>query len=136
MQVGPHSAGAHPGPVCYGQGGENPTLSDAFVVLGYINPNNFLGGRTTLYPEFAYKAIEEKIAKPLRLDVTGAAWRIFDIMTSRLAGAMRLISIERGIDPRPFTLLVGGGAGPLQAGQLAKALDMRHIIVPRSPGGL
>ena len=136
LRVGPDSAGADPGPACYGHGGEAPTLTDAFVHLGYINPDYFLGGRTKLHPELSHKALEERIGKPLDLDATGAASRIVEIMNSRLAGAMRLLSVERGIDPRPFTLLVGGGAGPLQAGKLAEALEIRRVIVPRWPGVL
>ena len=136
LRIGPQSAGADPGPACYGRGGEHPTLTDAFVHLGYINPDYFLGGLTKLYPDIAEKALETHIAGPLGLDATGAAARIIDIMNSRLTGAMRLLSIERGIDPRPFTLVVGGGAGPLQAGMLARGLDIKRVIVPRWPGVL
>ena len=136
LRIGPQSAGADPGPACYGRGGEQPTLTDAFVHLGYINPDYFLGGLTKLYPDIAEKALETHIAGPLGLDATGAAARIVDIMNSRLTGAMRLLSVERGIDPRPFTLVVGGGAGPLQAGMLARGLDIKRVIVPRWPGVL
>ena len=136
LRVGPQSAGANPGPACYGRGGAEPTLTDAFVHLGYINPEYFLGGRTALQPALADRAITEKIAAPLGLDLTGAAARIVEIMNSRLAGAMRLLSVERGIDPRPYTLLVGGGAGPLQAGTLASRLGISRVIVPRWPGVL
>ena len=136
LRVGPQSAGANPGPACYGRGGTEPTLTDAFVHLGYINPAYFLGGRTALQPALADGAIQERIAEPLGLDLTGAAARIVEIMNSRLAGAMRLLSVERGIDPRPYTLLVGGGAGPLQAGTLASRLGIARVIVPRWPGVL
>ena len=136
LRVGPQSAGANPGPACYGRGGAEPTLTDAFLHLGYINPAYFLGGRTALQPALADRAIREKIAEPLGLDLTGAAARIVEIMNSRLAGAMRLLSVERGIDPRPYTLLVGGGAGPLQAGTLASRLGISRVIVPRWPGVL
>ena len=136
LRVGPQSAGANPGPACYGRGGTEPTLTDAFVHLGYINPDYFLGGRTALQPALADGAIQKKIAGPLGLDLTGAAARIVEIMNSRLAGAMRLLSVERGIDPRPYTLLVGGGAGPLQAGTLAHRLGISRVIVPRWPGVL
>ena len=104
--------------------------------LGYINPDYFLGGRTALQPALSDRAIWETIADPLGLDLTGAAARIVEIMNSRLAGAMRLLSVERGIDPRPYTLLVGGGAGPLQAGTLASRLGISRVIVPRWPGVL
>ena len=136
LRVGPRSAGANPGPACYGRGGAEPTLTDAFVHLGYINPANFLGGRTAIQPALADQAIQERIAAPLGLDATGAAARIVEIMNSRLAGAMRLLSVERGIDPRPYTLLVGGGAGPLQACTLASRLGIARVIVPRWPGVL
>ena len=136
LRVGPQSAGANPGPACYGRGGAEPTLTDAFVHLGYINPDYFLGGRTLLQPALADCAIRERIAEPLGLDLTGAAARIVEIMNSRLAGAMRLLSVERGIDPRPYTLLVGGGAGPLQACTLASRLGIARVIVPRWPGVL
>ena len=136
LRVGPQSAGASPGPTCYGRGGTEPTLTDAFLHLGYINPAYFLGGRTALQPALADRAIRERIAEPLGLDLTGAAARIVEIMNSRLAGAMRLLSVERGIDPRPYTLLVGGGAGPLQAGTLASRLGISRVIVPRWPGVL
>ncbi|MCY4406807.1 MAG: hydantoinase/oxoprolinase family protein [Rhodospirillaceae bacterium] len=136
LRVGPQSAGANPGPACYGRGGTEPTLTDAFLHLGYINPDYFLGGRTALQPALADRAIREKIAEPLGLDLTGAAARIVEIMNSRLAGAMRLLSVERGIDPRSYTLLVGGGAGPLQAGTLASRLGISRVIVPRWPGVL
>ena len=136
LRVGPQSAGANPGPACYGRGGTEPTLTDAFVHLGYINPAYFLGGRTAIQPALADRAIAEKIAAPLGLDITGAAARVVEIMNSRLAGAMQLLSVERGIDPRPYTLLVGGGAGPLQACTLASRLGIARVIVPRWPGVL
>jgi N-methylhydantoinase A len=135
LRVGPNSAGARPGPTCYGEGGEEPTVTDAYLVLGYLNPDFFLGGRVKLYPELAEKEIQEKIAKPLGLDASGAAADIVEIMNSHMSAAMRLLSVERGIDPRPFTLVVGGGAGPIQATSLAKALGMRRVVVPRQPGG-
>lgn len=135
LRVGPHSAGAHPGPACYGLGGEKPTATDAYLVLGYIDPDFFLGGRTKLYLELAQKAIEDKIAKPLNLDISSAASSIVDIQNSQMVDAMKLLSVQRGIDPRPFTLVVGGGAGPVQSNVLAKTLGMRRVIVPRNPGG-
>ena len=134
LQVGPHSAGARPGPACYADGGEEPTLTDAYLVLGYLNADFFLGGQRRLDPELAEAAIGEKVADPLGLDVPGAARRIVEITNSQLVDAMRLLSVQRGIDPRPFTLLVGGGAGPIQSGRLARALGMRRVLVPRHPG--
>lgn len=135
LQVGPHSAGADPGPACYGKGGQEPTVTDAYLVLGYLNPDFFLGGRVKLSPALAEKAVMEKIAKPLNLDLATAARSIVDIQNSHMADAMRLVSVQRGIDPSPYTLVVGGGAGPVQAGELAKAVGMRRVLVPRSPGG-
>ncbi len=134
LQVGPRSAGARPGPACYADGGEEPTLTDAYLALGYLNADFFLGGRRRLDPGLAEAAIANKIAEPLGLDVPGAARRIVEITNSQLVDAMRLLSVQRGIDPRPFTLLVGGGAGPIQSGRLARALGMRRVLVPRHPG--
>lgn len=136
LQVGPHSAGAEPGPACYGKGGEEPTVTDAYLILGYINPKFFLGGRYKLYPELAERAIREKIAKPLGEELIDAAWQIVQISNSQMADAMRLVSVQRGIDPEPFTLVVGGGAGPIPAGKLIEAVGIRRIVVPRDPGGL
>jgi len=135
LKVGPKSAGAHPGPACYGRGGKEPTVTDAYVALGYIDPDFFLGGRTKLYPELAQKALKDKIAQPLKLDVLSAVSSIIDIQNSQMTDAMKLLSVQRGIDPRPFTLVVGGGAGPLQANVLAKGLGIRRVLVPRNPGG-
>lgn len=134
LQVGPHSAGAEPGPACYGRGGEEPTITDACLLLGYINPDFFLGGKKKLYPELARKAIREKIAEPQGLDIVRAAWSSLEIIISRMAEAMRIVSVQRGIDPAPFILVVGGGAGPIFAGRLAEELGIRHIVVPRQSG--
>ena len=136
LRVGPQSAGANPGPACYGRGGEEPTLTDAFVHLDYINPDYFLGGRTLLQPALADCAVRERIAEPLGLDLTGATARIVEIMNSRLAGAMRLLSVERGIDPRPYTLLVGGGAGAasgMYAGEPARDCPRDRAALARRP---
>lgn len=135
LQVGPQSAGAVPGPVCYGKGGEEPTVTDAYLLLGMVSSDCFLGGRFNVYPDLAKKAIDEKIAKPLGLDVYKAAADIVRIINSKISDAMRLVSVQRGIDPRPFTLLVGGGAGPVHAVDLAKMLGMKCILVPREAGG-
>ena len=136
LRVGPNSAGSIPGPACYGKGGEEPTVTDAYLVLNYINPDYFLGGRTKLNPALAEKSIREKIAEPLGMDVVAAATRIVEITNSQMAEAMRLVSIQRGIDPRPFTVVVGGGAGPVQATRLAEELGVRSVFVPRAPGVL
>ena len=125
LQVGPQSAGAEPGPVCYAQGGTDPTCTDANVVLGYINPDYFLGGRREINVELSERAIENLIAKPLGLTVPEAAHGIFRII---------VVSIERGIDPRHYSLVVGGGAGAIHAGMLGRTLGMKTAIIPRYSG--
>lgn len=136
LQVGPHSAGAEPGPACYGKGGEEPTVTDAYLILGYINPEFFLGGRYKLHSELAQKALSEKIARPLGTKLIDAAWHIFQISNNQMADAMRLVSLQRGIDPTPYTLVVGGGAGPIPAGKLAEMVGIRRIVIPKDSGGL
>jgi N-methylhydantoinase A len=134
LQVGPDSAGAEPGPSCYGLGGTEPTVTDANVVLGYINPDFFLGGRRRIDPNLSHRAIVEKIAKPLGLSVEEAAYGIFRIVNSNMVNAIKVVSIERGIDPRGYTFVVGGGAGAIHAGMLAPELGIKKAIVPRYAG--
>ncbi len=134
LQVGPQSAGAEPGPACYDQGGAHPTCTDANVVLGYINPDYFLGGRREIKPELSHAAIKEHVADPLDLSVSEAAHGIFRIINHNMVDAIRVVSIERGIDPRNFSLVVGGGAGAIHAGILGRALGMKRAIVPRYGG--
>jgi N-methylhydantoinase A len=134
LQVGPESAGAEPGPACYELRGERPTVTDANVVLGYINPDFFLGGRRSINPDASVRAIERVIAKPLGLSVPQAAAGIFRIVNTNMVGAMRVVSVEKGIDPRGYTLIVGGGAGAVHAGALAHELGMRAALVPRYGG--
>lgn len=134
LHVGPHSAGAHPGPACYGTGGEEPTVTDAYLMLGYLDPNFFLGGRFRLDPTLAEKALGEKIAKPLGVDLLNSAWDIFEISANHQADALRLLSVQRGIDPSPYKLIAGGGAGPVQAGIVAELVGIRRILIPRMPG--
>src|SRR5262249_32890588 len=133
--VGPESAGAVPGPVCYGAGGEEPTVTDAHLVLGRI-PAHLLGGRIALDVARARRAIAERIAPPLGLDLAAAASRILQLVHHAMVGAIRLVSIERGWDPRDFALVPFGGAGPLHGGELAALLGMRTVVVPRNPGVL
>lgn len=135
LAVGPASAGAVPGPACYGAGGEAPTVTDANLVLGRIPPY-LLGGEMPLDVERARRAIMERVAGPLGLTLEAAANGILDVVNNNMVGAIRLVSIERGYDPREFALVPFGGAGPLHGGQLADLLDMRTIVVPRSPGVL
>jgi len=134
LQVGPQSAGAEPGPACYDQGGTFPTCTDANVILGYINPDYFLGGRREIKPELSERAVEEHIAKPLGLSVPEAAHGIFRIINNNMVDAIRVVSIERGIDPRNYALVVGGGAGAIHAGMLGRTLGMKKAIIPRYSG--
>ena len=135
LTVGPESAGAQPGPACYGRGGTEPTVTDANLVLGYLPPH-LLGGSFRLDAEAARRAIVTRIAEPLGMTVDDAARGILAIVNHHMVGAIRLVSIERGHDPRDFALLAFGGAGPLHGGALARLLDIRTIVVPPAPGVL
>jgi N-methylhydantoinase A len=134
LRVGPRSAGADPGPVCYGRGGTDPTVTDANVVLGRLNPAYFLGGEMRLDVEGARAAIEERCAKPLGLGVTEAAHGIVEIANAAMVNALNLISVKRGYDPRDFVLVAFGGAGPVHANALARDAEMPTVLVPPSPG--
>lgn len=134
MQVGPQSAGAHPGPVCYDLGGTEPTVTDANVVLGYINPGHLVGGAVKLNPDKSRSALEETVAKPVGLDVAHAAYGAHQIAASNMIRALKAVSSERGRDPRKYAMLAFGGNGPLFAAGMAKALRMTRIVVPPSPG--
>jgi N-methylhydantoinase A len=134
LRVGPRSAGAMPGPVCYGQGGTIPTITDANLLLGRLNPAFFLGGEIALDLDASREAILEQCAQPLGLEPVEAANGIVDIANAHMMGAMRLISIQRGYDPRDFLLVAFGGAGPLHANALARELDIPTILIPPSPG--
>mgnify|MGYP001295453264 FL=1 len=134
MQVGPQSAGAFPGPVCYDQGGTEPTVTDANVVLGYINPTHLVGGALTLNPEKSRQVLEEKVAKPVGLEVAHAAYGAHQIAASNMIRAIKAVSSERGRDPRRYAMLAFGGNGPLFAAGMAKALRMTRIVIPPSPG--
>ncbi len=134
LVVGPHSAGADPGPACYGKGGTEPTLTDANLVLGRLNPNYFLGGEIQLDEARAREAIRRHIANPLRMSVEEAAHGMIEIANANMRGALQLISVQKGIDPRGFVLVVFGGAGPLHAVALARALQIATVLVPPSPG--
>ena len=134
LRVGPRSAGADPGPVCYRNGGTEPTVTDANVVLGRLNPNYFLGGEIGLDVDGARRAIEERCARPLGLDVTEAANGIVEIANAAMVSALHLISVQRGYDPRDFVLVGFGGAGPVHANALMRDAEMSTLIIPRSPG--
>lgn len=135
LQVGPHSAGSMPGPVCYGQGNDRPTLTDAHVVLGRINAEKPIGGKLArLDVDAAKTAIEEHVGRPLKLDTMAAAEAIVRVADARMAGAIRLVSIERGYDPAKFVGMPFGGGGALHAGALVKEIGLRCAVVPRFPG--
>ena len=136
LRVGPQSAGAVPGPVCYRRGGDEPTVSDACVVLNRLNPDYFLGGEMSLDAEGAERAIREKIAEPLGMDVHAAAEGIITVVTANMAKAMRSILIARGHDPRDFTLMAFGGAGGMVAGDLLRTGEVSRVLVPNNPGAL
>lgn len=133
LRTGPHSAGADPGPVCYGRGGQEPTVTDANVVLGYINPEA-IAGAIRIDRQAAWQAIEEKIAKPLKLEVLRAAYGIAQVANAAMMRALRAVSTERGRDPRGFTLVAFGGSGPLHATALAESLSISRVVVPMYPG--
>ncbi|MCH8883248.1 MAG: hydantoinase/oxoprolinase family protein [SAR324 cluster bacterium] len=134
LRVGPQSAGALPGPVCYGRGGELPALTDANVVLGRLNPDYFLGGELSLDAEAARAALQRVIADPLGLEPLRAAEGIVEIAEAGMNAVMRLVSVQRGYDPREFVLVAFGGAGPLHANALARELGLGTILIPPSPG--
>ena len=131
LRMGPQSASSKPGPVCYGLGGEEPTCTDADLVLGYLDPNYFAGGRIKLDLEGARKAIAEKIGKPLGFDLTQAAAGMYRVINVNMASAVREVAINHGQDPRDFPMIVAGGAGPNHACRIASELEIPVLIVPR-----
>ena len=134
LKVGPKSAGATPGPAAYGAGGTLPTVTDADIVLGYLDREALLGGDLRLDVDAAQRAIDTAIAKPLNLTIPEAAARIVEVVNSNMAHALRIVSIERGYDPQEFSLIAFGGAGPVHAVALAEELQIPEVIVPPSPG--
>ncbi len=134
IRVGPKSAGAEPGPVCYGRGGTEPTVTDCNLILGNLDANSLLGGEMQINFVEAEAAINEKLAKPLGLTVEGAAAAVIDVVNHAMAEALKIVSVERGHDPRDFTLAAFGGAGPLHAAALAEELGMTEVICPPIPG--
>ena len=136
LRVGPQSAGAAPGPACYGRGGDAATVTDASLVLGFLNPGYFAGGALHLDMERARAAIETHIAKPLGLSAAQAALGIHRVVNAQMAEAMRLVSIRQGFDPRDFALVALGGAGPAHATSLAEELSMATVVAPLHPGVL
>lgn len=134
LKVGPESAGADPGPVCYGRGGKDPTVTDANLVLGRLNPYYFLGGEQKLLKKKAEEVIQEKIATPFGLSWVKAAQGIIKVVTANMTMAIRSVTTEKGIDPREFVLIAFGGAGPLHAVLIARELEISHVVVPLYPG--
>jgi N-methylhydantoinase A len=132
--VGPQSAGASPGPACYGRGGSRPTVTDANVVLGYLSSESLADGAQHLYPESAMNAIREHVAVPLGSDVVPAAHGVYLLANSMMARAIRGVTTERGRDPRDHALVAYGGAGPMHAVLLARDFGMKHVVVPPAPG--
>jgi N-methylhydantoinase A len=133
FRVGPKSAGANPGPACYGKGGAQATVSDANVVLNRLDPDHFLGGEMTIYPDRAFTAIQS-LADRLNLDLYAAAAGVITIVNNNMANAIRSRTIQKGHDPRQFSLVALGGAGPLHAVEVARLLGIPEVIVPRYPG--
>jgi len=133
LKVGPQSAGAEPGPICYGGGGVEPTITDANLVLGRLDPDDFLGGEMTLDAKAAEAGIKRKIAGPLKLGVTASAQAIVDIAVSKMSLAVREVSVAKGYDPRDFALIASGGAGPLHVLAIARELHIPKVIVPLYP---
>ena len=136
LKVGPKSAGAQPGPACYNRGGTEPTVTDANIVLGRLNPGYILGGRMELNYELGKEVIQNRISSATGIDVVSAAAGIIAVVDSNMVRAIRLVSVERGYDPREFTLVAFGGAGPLHACAVSQELGINNILVPSSPGTL
>jgi N-methylhydantoinase A len=133
LKVGPHSAGADPGPICYRGGGSEPTITDANVVLGRLDPDNFLGGQMRLDADGAARGIKDKVADPLGLDTVAAAQAIVEIAIAKMSLAVREVSVAKGYDPRDFALVASGGAGPLHVMAIARELFIPTVIVPLFP---
>src|SRR5437660_436443 len=134
LKVGPHSAGAMPGPACYDRGGSEPTLTDALVLLGHLNPTALLEGAMPIAAAKAHEAVPTRIAAPPGPSATEAAWGILRVLATNVMVAMRTITVERGYDPREFTLVPFGGMGPTIAGMIAAELGIGRILIPRNPG--
>ena len=134
LRVGPQSAGADPGPAAYGRGGEEPTVTDANLVLRRLDPERFLGGRMTLHSELAVRAVSKRIAEPLGMSVEAAAEGIIRVVNAGMIKGIRVVSVSKGYDPRDFCLVAFGGAGPLHAAELATELDIPRVLVPLAPG--
>lgn len=133
LRVGPKSAGAEPGPICYGEGGTEPTVTDAAVALGYLSPELFLGGEMELAVDEAKEGIAATLGEPLGLSVEEASTGIFEVMFSNTIGAVRSTTVEKGLDPRDFSLFAYGGAGPMVIPSVAREMNAERTIVPQAP---
>jgi N-methylhydantoinase A len=136
LKVGPDSAGADPGPACYALGGREPTVTDADLLLGYLDPGFFLGGRMRLDVDAARRAVEERVARPMGLSLTDAAWGIHRVVNENMAAAARIHGIERGKDLRAYPLFAFGGAGPVHAWQVGRILRVPRVLVPFGAGAM
>jgi N-methylhydantoinase A len=134
LRVGPQSAGANPGPACYDQGGKQATVTDANVVLGYLNPNELAGGTLKLRPDFAREALSKHVAHPLGMELLDAAYGVYSLVNANMIRAIKAVSTYRGRDPRDFALLAFGGSGPVHAVALATELGISTVVVPPAPG--
>lgn len=134
VKVGPESAGALPGPVCYGRGGEDPTFTDSVLTLGFLNPGHLVGGDLQLDADKARQVLETRIAKPIDRDLLDAAWGVFQVACGTMVRAVKAVSTYRGRDPREFSLFAFGGNGPVVAAEIANLLDMTEVVIPPTPG--
>ncbi|MFD2469053.1 hydantoinase/oxoprolinase family protein [Amycolatopsis silviterrae] len=134
LRVGPRSAGSSPGPACYGLGGEEPTVTDANLVLGYLDPSAFAGGTMKLAPELAEKAVADRIARPLGVSIAEAANAVHEIANATMGSAVHVVTVQRGVDPRRFAVVASGGAGPMHAARVAERFDIPTVLVPPSCG--
>ncbi|WP_415977174.1 hydantoinase/oxoprolinase family protein [Rhodococcus sp. 077-4] len=134
LRVGPHSAGSQPGPACYDLGGVEPTVTDANLVLGYLDPTTFAGGTMKLAAHRAEEAIDKSLAAPLGVSREAAANAVVDIANATMAAAFRVVTVQRGLDPRNFAVVASGGAGPMHAARVAEAFEIQHVLVPPSCG--
>ena len=136
LRVGPESAGAVPGPACYGRGGTEPTVTDANLTLGYLNPDATFGGSVKLDIDAARRAIQSRIAEPMGLSLEGAAWGMLRMINAHMTNGIRVVSVQQGHDPRDFALVAFGGNGAVHAGRQAEDLDIDTVLVPRMAGAL
>lgn len=136
LRVGPQAMGADPGPACYGKGGDQPTVTDAYVINGLINPNYLLGGEMKIYRDLAVKVVKEKIADYFNISVEEAAEGIIKIANENAANAIRIVSVQKGYDPRDFILIAHGGSGPMFAPFIAQDLEINKIVIPAIPPGV